>query len=91
MGYYINKINGKVLPAKEKAKFLIENGATKVEGKVEFKENLVCVIENFLFDAAGYVFSESEMEEFNSPYDNRPKTWLIVPNAAELAGYEKKC
>lgn len=91
MGYYINQINGKILPAKDKANFLIENGAIKVEGKLEFQENLVCVVENFLFDAAGYAYCEFEMDAFNSPYDNRKKTWLIVPNAAELAGYEKKC
>lgn len=89
MGYYINQINGKILPAKNKAEFLIENGATKVEGKVEFQENLVCVVENAFFDAAGYAFSQGEMEVFNHPYDNRRKTWLVVPEAAKLAGYEK--
>ena len=89
MGYYINQINGKLLPAKNKAQFLIENGAKKVEGKIEFQENLVCVVENAFFDAAGFTFSQDEMDVFNNPYDNRPKTWLIVPDAAKLAGYEK--
>lgn len=88
MGYYINQINGKLLPTHNKADFLIENGATIVEGKVEFQENLVCVVENFLFDAAGYIYSNFELEEFNNPYDKRPKTWLIVPDAAKLAGYK---
>lgn len=90
MGYYINQINGKILPTKNKAQFLLENGAKKIEGDLKFQENLVCVVENFLFDAAGFAYSEMEMDSFNNPYDKRPKTWLIVSDAAKLAGYEKK-
>lgn len=89
MGYYINKINGVDLPAKGKAQTLIDNGAQKVNGEVTLQENLVCVVENMFFDAAGYVFSQSELDAFNHPEDDRRKTWLIVPNAPQLAGYEK--
>lgn len=88
MGYYINQIDGKLLPARGKAQFLIENGAEKVNRPTEFVENLVCVVDNFLFDAAGYIFSESELHAFNDPHDTRPKTWLIVPNAPVLSGYK---
>jgi hypothetical protein len=80
MGYYINEINGESLPATGKAQFLIKNGATRVTDLV-FQENLVCVVENLMFDAAGYAFSKNEMDAFNDPNDYRRKTWLIVPNA----------
>jgi hypothetical protein len=53
-----------------------------------YQENLVCVIENIFFDAVAYVFSEEEMILFNDPNDNRKKTWLILPNANKLSGYE---
>jgi len=85
MGQYMNVYNDKSLPAKGKAEFLLNEGATKVTGKIEFQENLVCVVDNYHFDAAAYAFSEEEMKQFLNPYDNRPKTWLIVPNAAEFA------
>ena len=88
MGYYINKINNKDLPAKNKANFLIQNGATKINEPIEFQENLVCVVENFFFDAAGYIFSQEELKAFNDPEDQRPKTWLIVPDADILSEYK---
>lgn len=89
MGYYINTINGKTLPPKGKADFLLENGATKVEYPVSFQENLVCVVENVFFDAAAFAFSERELMEFNNPSDHRQKKWLIVPDADILSDYKK--
>jgi hypothetical protein len=91
MGYYINQVNGKIAPAKQKAKFLIEEGDAKIvdQNSLTFQKDLVCVVENGPFDAAAYIFSENEMRDFNYP-DGRNKTWLIVPNAANLAGYEER-
>jgi hypothetical protein len=48
-----------------------------------WEENLVCVVENGPFDAAGYVFNQRELEAFSYP-DSRRKTWLHVPDAAAL-------
>lgn len=87
MGYYVNQINGKILPAKNKVKFLLENGAVRILNPT-FQENLVCVVENIMFDAAAYAYSEDEMKCFNESDDLRTKTWLIVPNANELSGYK---
>ena len=89
MGYYINQINGKILPAKRKVEFLLENGAVRVINPT-FQENLVCVVENIMFDAAAYAYSEDEMKYFNESDGLRTKTWLIVPNANELSGYKTK-
>lgn len=88
MGYYINQNSkGEALDPQEKAKQLIADGAEVTDAT--FKENLVCVVKNGMFDAAGYCFNEQEMKAFQDPSDYRPKTWLIVPNAKELSGYDR--
>lgn len=88
MGYYINKNSkGETLPHK-KVDALIADGATIVDTPIEFQSNLVCVVHNPLFDAAGYAYSEREMKHFLDP-DTRRRTWLIVPNAAKLSGYNE--
>lgn len=87
MGKYINKINAVTLPAKNKAKFILENvpGSFVLEhAPAIWVDEIVCVVENFLFDAAGYVFDESELDAFKRPTP-RPITWLHVPNAKEYA------
>ena len=86
MGYYINQTStGKALPSVNKAQFLLDNepGTTKVDGK-SFQENLVCVVENGFFDAAGYCYSDQEYEDWKHP-DGRRRTWLVVPSAATIA------
>ena len=86
MGYYINSTsNGTPLPAKNKADYLILDGAKEVEAK--FQPNLICVVENGMFDAAAYAYDESEFNEFNNPNDYRKKIWLVHPKAKELSGY----
>lgn len=85
MGYYINSNSkGLPLPATGKAKELIADGGTLTN--VEFQDDLVCVVENGFFDAAAYIYSPSEMEEFKRA-DGRRKHWLIHPKAKELSGY----
>jgi hypothetical protein len=87
MGYYINHdSNGKEL-GRLKVESLLADGATIVDGS-EFLPNLVCVIDNGMFMAAGYCFSEREYEEFKLP-DGRRRTWLVHPKAKELSGYNR--
>lgn len=84
MGYYINELkDGKKLPNLGKASFLIENARAE-KTTPSFKKNLVCVVNNGPFDAAAFCYCENEFAVFNHP-DGRPKTWLIVPDAEELA------
>jgi len=53
MGYYINKDSkGNMLPTVGKAVTLQQDGAT-VADVVKFQPNLVCVVSNGLFEAAG--------------------------------------
>lgn len=86
MGYYINRDSkGNLLPDSGKAEALLNDGATATDSI--FKENLICVVENMLFDAAGYCFSQQERDAFAEP-DGRLKKWLIHPMAKELSGYQ---
>jgi hypothetical protein len=83
MGYYINKIStGEKLPASGKVQALIDDGAEIVNPV--FSENLICVVDNGEFEAAGYCYDEKQFERFSYD-DGRPKTWLVHPQAKELA------
>lgn len=87
MGYYINAPD---IPSTGKASALISKyGAVRIDPPLEWKEGIVCVVENGMFDAAAYCFSQAEMDEFKS-YVGRKKTWLFVPDADKLSGYKTK-
>lgn len=90
MGFYIQG------PSQNKASYLIREfeavALTKQPEDMSFlyaDEALVCVVENGPFDAAGYCFNDREFEAFNSPGDNRRKTWLIMKKdvVEKLTGY----
>jgi hypothetical protein len=63
-----------------------------VQAREAFKEGfgVVCVVDNGIFKAAAFAFSEEELEVFAKP-DGRPKTWLAMDRklAEELSGYGK--
>lgn len=85
MGYYINKNSkGEDLPAHGKVAALMEDGAKSC--LPYFKPNLICVVDNGMFEAAGYCYNEDEFEVF-AREDGRDKTWLVHPKAKELAEY----
>jgi hypothetical protein len=90
MGYYLNgSVNGQVIPAVGKANFLLAHASATETSDHSFQENLVCVVENGPFDAAAFIFSPAEALAFQDPKDRRRKRWLLVPNAALLAGYKQ--
>lgn len=85
MGKYINNgPNGDILPLQGKAQALIANGATPIHTPVTWTDDLVCVIDNGMFEAAGYAYDENEMRVFKSP-DGRSKQWLRFSKAKDLA------
>ena len=89
MGYYIDQnSNGTRLPACNKADYLILDGAVEITKPDKWMPNLVCVIHNGIFDAAGYMYDENEFRYFADPHDTRSKTWLIYEHAAELSGFK---
>lgn len=86
MGQYINKMpNGKFLSANDKAEQLLKiEGAKEInEGDVTFQDNLVCIVQNGAFDAAAFMYSQSEFDCWVRP-DSRLRRWLIIPNAQDL-------
>lgn len=86
MGYYINSdSHGRQLGLR-KVEALLNDGAILATGQ-EFLPDLVCVIDNGMFQAAGYCYSEAEYQEFARP-DGRKKTWMIYHHAKELSGYK---
>lgn len=88
MGYYINENSkGKTLEVQGKAKGLVADGAKIVSGE-EFVEDLICVVKNGLFEAAGYAYNEAEWKIFSQD-DGRLKLWLVHPDAKELSGFNK--
>lgn len=91
MGYYVNTDSkGNVLQNRNKAQQLILDGATAIPlPSLKWQPNLLCVVQNGMFDAVGYCYSESEFKAFNHE-DGRIKTWITHPKAAELSGYQKE-
>lgn len=75
------------LPVKGKVDMFLAAGASPVEYPTSIHEwvpNLVVVVDNGYFEVAAYCDTPEEMARF-ARLDGRPKTWLIVPNAKELA------
>lgn len=84
MGKYINKTTtGTVLSAVGKADQLIADGAKEIPEPSSWEPNLVCVVENNIFDAAAWAYDEREMNVFKRP-DGRDKRWLIHPQVEEI-------
>lgn len=87
MGLYINSLpDGQQLGSVNKADKILASipGSIEIPAPTEFLENLVCVVDNGIFEAAGYAFCENEMRVFLT-HDGRPKRWLIVPGVEHLA------
>lgn len=87
MGRYINSLDGEtVLGEHGKADAILSGmpGSTEIKQPKEFIENLVCVVDNGIFEAAGYAFDQREFKDFSYP-DGRPKRWLIVPGVDKIA------
>lgn len=84
MGRYINDIGisfeSKVSSLKHK------HNATVIEKPDGPVPDLVCVVDNGAFSAAAHIYSQGEYDCFADPADNRRKIWLLVPDAATLAG-----
>jgi hypothetical protein len=90
MGLYVNHNSaGMLLPANNKADYLLLDGGEEIPEPKEFVQNLICVIENGPFDAALYCYKKSEMDIAKNPQDSRPKRWIIYPYAAEITRYRK--
>jgi hypothetical protein len=61
----------------------------KAQHVPEFQENLVVVVANGTFEAAGHAHSPEEFAYMSAmgEHDKRPRVWLKYDHAAELSGY----
>ena len=93
MGYYIetetrfNKANYIVrnyggVPAD---KAIAENAVNNESGEWA----AIVIVDNRMFEAAGFAFNKSEWEAFHTPDDHRPKQYVLLPwdKACELTGH----
>lgn len=86
MGKYVNedsKGNALGTSFESKVNGLLNDGAEKDTG-FTYKPNLICVVDNGFFAAAGYAYCEAEWNEFRRE-DGRHKVWLTHPMAEQLA------
>lgn len=47
-------------------------------GEVPSGKVLICVVENPVFDAAGIVYDQKELDRFSETYTSRPRTWMLM-------------
>ena len=70
-----------------KAQVLMQNyDAQLLKGPMPLDEvpkdkALVCVVNNGSFEAAGYIYDQTEYEAATVPSDPRSKVWLLVEKA----------
>lgn len=93
MGYYIQG------PNRGKADFLLAEYPEFKEITMEEAEYFQCeekmgiavVVENGPFDAAAYVFTDAEFEDFTDPTDPRPKRFISGPRKIleEISGFNR--
>lgn len=92
MGYYIQTD-----APHGKAEFLVREHNAEVLpyvpawNEVDASKAIICVVDNGLFEAAGFAYSANELAAFNRPSDMRLKTWLLMDRdkAKELTGYRR--
>lgn len=86
MGYYIDENSKEELaPIQGKAAFIEDDGGMIIPEPEEWREGIVCVVDQGPFDSAAYIFSPNELEEFKAI--QRPKTWLYYEHAKNISGY----
>jgi len=87
MGRYINKDSkGEFIGStfSQKRAALIQDNAIMIPPPTKFEENLVCLVDNRFFAAAGYAYSEQEMNKLLNT-NGRSFQWFDYPHAKELA------
>ena len=90
MGYYINEDSTGTNIELNKCAGIINDGGKEISQPTEFTEDLVCVVNNGFFEAAGYCYSPKEFEVFSDATDRRSKRWFIYPHAKTTSGYIKQ-
>ncbi len=88
MGYYINKTTKGTINSANKFKELIDDGAIYIPDPGEWISNLVCIVDNGVWQAAAYCYNQEEYERF-SGVDDRIIKWLEYQHVEEMSGYKE--
>lgn len=91
MGYYVQG------PTFGKGQYIVNRySAENVSKPASFEaipagKGLVIVVDNGLFEAAGFAYDSAEFRHFTDPSDPRPKTYFLMDLATvkQLSGYNK--
>lgn len=93
MGYYIQTPGHSIGKAEVLTK---EHGAIGIPRPEFFNDipsdmGLLCIVNNFAFEAVAYCYDEREFQAFTDPKDTRPKIWLIMEKtkAEEMSGFKR--
>lgn len=86
MGKFINYIENKQMysSADSKISVLRDAGAESIPNPTEWREGLVCVVDNGWMAAAAYAFDEDEMNDMLID-DERPRIWFHFSDAKKWA------
>lgn len=86
MGYYLETGT-----AHNKAAIIEQtHGATRItpeEAEFFIAEQdgaVICVVNNGMFEAAAFCYNLDEFRTFSDPRDDRPKTWLVIPDREKV-------
>jgi len=91
MGYYIETSSSTnkaaEICANHNARRVTQEGAERAfdDGK-----GVICVVDNGPFEAAAFIYSKREFDEFSQANDFRPRTWLVMDRneAEQLSGFK---
>ncbi len=89
MGKYINKdAQGNQMPFNGKVDAILKGipGAKIIDRPEKFEENIVCVADAIIYDAAIWCYSERELDYIKraEKTDERAYIWMIVPGVEKL-------
>ena len=78
MGFYLDVPEPKAEYLYEHAKGIHLDAEPDSFADVPKDQLLICVVDNFTFEAAGICFDEKELQRFTE-HDGRPREWLTIP------------
>lgn len=85
MGLYINELPAGHKITEDKVQSIVSVGGIVISQPPKLVDNLICVVNNVVFQSAAYVASERDFNDFTDPSDTRSKTWIIWNRAKEFA------
>lgn len=88
MGMYLERNSkGETLPRLKGIGLIADDGVLLATGQYrgEWSPDIVCVVDNGGFTAAGWAFNKEEMNQFQPTVrDTRPRAWIRYPHIRQV-------